>query len=610
MLSLLKTTFRRLLAVSAVLVLMLFALSYFGELTSRLDASFLVSGGTACIYAFPMTLSGISPSSAPVGSSDVKLYTTVNGGLADCSVIAVNGSQSPTTWEGGFSTVLPANLLSTMGTLSVTVVTPSVFSPVTGKPTSGFTSNALPFTVTPLNPAPVVTQISPVSARVGSGDVTLNITGSGFIPSSTVNVTGTVSGAFGSLTSSFVNSSSLTAVIPATVLSAGQTLSISVTNLPPGGGISSGLPFTVVPAIPTISGMTPTIGLPGTTFIMAVTGTSLIGATAATFSGSGVSSSIGPGGTPTSATLLVTILASAQPGSRTVTITTPTGTSSPFPGFSVLQPRLPLPPTAPQTIPEVETGNVQTGYALITPDPGSSAPLTTLTFGTVQNGVVQTEAGVVPTDATTGETFSLDFLSAVGRNLGLAVANPAGVTNSVTVTLRDDAGSVIGATGLNVGPYKQISMFVNELFPAASLGQVFLGSVSIQSGTPFALLGLRFSGADFSTLSGGNIGTSTAVPTRTLTAGSVAETPRAGIVGGVGAILLPQFAMGGGWATQITLVNTSGSASTGRIDIFDSNGQPLAVRLNGTTKSTFTYSIPAGGTFLLAPRDQNGQSPL
>jgi len=258
----------------------------------------------------------------------------------------------------------------------------------------------------------------------------------------------------------------------------------------------------------------------------------------------------------------------------------------------------------------VETGNVQTGYALITPDPGSSAPLTTLTFGTVQNGVVQTEAGVVPTDATTGETFSLDFLSAVGRNLGLAVANPAGVTNSVTVTLRDDAGSVIGATGLNVGPYKQISMFVNELFPAASLGQVFLGSVSIQSGTPFALLGLRFSGADFSTLSGGNIGTSTAVPTRTLTAGSVAETPRAGIVGGVGAILLPQFAMGGGWATQITLVNTSGSASTGRIDIFDSNGQPLAVRLNGTTKSTFTYSIPAGGTFLLAPRDQNGQSPL
>ena len=47
-----------------------------------------------------------------------------------------------------------------------------------------------------------------------------------------------------------------------------------------------------------------------------------------------------------------------------------------------------------------------------------------------------------------------------------------------------------------------------------------------------------------------------------------------------------------------------------RIDIFDSNGQPLAVKLNGTTRSTFTYSIPAGGTFVLAPRDQNGQTPM
>jgi len=32
--------------------------------------------------------------------------------------------------------------------------------------------------------------------------------------------------------------------------------------------------------------------------------------------------------------------------------------------------------------------------------------------------------------------------------------------------------------------------------------------------------------------------------------------------------------------------------------------------LNGETKSTFTYSIPVGGTFVMAPRDANGQSPF
>ncbi len=37
---------------------------------------------------------------------------------------------------------------------------------------------------------------------------------------------------------------------------------------------------------------------------------------------------------------------------------------------------------------------------------------------------------------------------------------------------------------------------------------------------------------------------------------------------------------------------------------------PMPANLNGKTRSTFTYSIPLGGTFVLAPRDSNGQSAL
>lgn len=39
-------------------------------------------------------------------------------------------------------------------------------------------------------------------------------------------------------------------------------------------------------------------------------------------------------------------------------------------------------------------------------------------------------------------------------------------------------------------------------------------------------------------------------------------------------------------------------------------GGPVAVTLNGTTQSSFTYSVPPRGTFTLAPRDANGQSPF
>jgi hypothetical protein len=68
--------------------------------------------------------------------------------------------------------------------------------------------------------------------------------------------------------------------------------------------------------------------------------------------------------------------------------------------------------------------------------------------------------------------------------------------------------------------------------------------------------------------------------------------------------------MSGGWATNIALVNNSSSMITGRVDVFDTTGNPLAVDLNGATQSTFTYSILPNGTFVLAPRDANGQSPF
>jgi hypothetical protein len=83
-----------------------------------------------------------------------------------------------------------------------------------------------------------------------------------------------------------------------------------------------------------------------------------------------------------------------------------------------------------------------------------------------------------------------------------------------------------------------------------------------------------------------------------------------GHAGGAAVSVVPQFAMAGGWATEFSLVNSSNSTVTGRIDVFDANGNPLAVKLNGVTQSTFQYSISPAGTYILTPRDTNGQSPF
>jgi hypothetical protein len=133
------------------------------------------------------------------------------------------------------------------------------------------------------------------------------------------------------------------------------------------------------------------------------------------------------------------------------------------------------------------------------------------------------------------------------------------------------------------------------------------GSISLHATAPFAAGSSRFSGSTFAALSMYTTGTTVSLPARS--SSNAAPVPALDI-GGIGAVIFPQFAIGGGWASQVVLTNTAAGLATGRIDIFDSNGQPLSVKLNGELKTTFKYAIPAGGTFVLAPRDANGQSPM
>jgi hypothetical protein len=65
-------------------------------------------------------------------------------------------------------------------------------------------------------------------------------------------------------------------------------------------------------------------------------------------------------------------------------------------------------------------------------------------------------------------------------------------------------------------------------------------------------------------------------------------------------VYFPQLADGGGYTTALILSNTSGSPQTGTIAIFDNSGAALTVRpTNGVVGSTFSYTIPAGGAYIL-----------
>ena len=70
-------------------------------------------------------------------------------------------------------------------------------------------------------------------------------------------------------------------------------------------------------------------------------------------------------------------------------------------------------------------------------------------------------------------------------------------------------------------------------------------------------------------------------------------------------VALPHFADGGGWTTQVILVNPKDASISGNIHFVDQNGQAITITANGQTVSTFAYSIPGGGAFRLLTAGQS-----
>jgi hypothetical protein len=75
-------------------------------------------------------------------------------------------------------------------------------------------------------------------------------------------------------------------------------------------------------------------------------------------------------------------------------------------------------------------------------------------------------------------------------------------------------------------------------------------------------------------------------------------------------VILPHFAAGESWATEIVVANTNSSTAVKvRLDFFDQTGKPMAVDLNGQVLSTFKdVLIALHGIAVLAHRNQDGDS--
>jgi len=243
-------------------------------------------------------------------------------------------------------------------------------------------------------------------------------------------------------------------------------------------------------------------------------------------------------------------------------------------------------------------GPIQVGWAVITPLSATTSGIVAFeTFGFNRGaGSDTTQAGILPSGLTTNSVVFVSTSTRLSRNVGVAIVNPQNTTVNVSLTLRKDDGTQLATSVIvAIPPMQQTSKFITEMFPGNPAD--FLGTLTVTAPSPVGVIGLRFRGVNFSTIPVTNISPGGPVP-------SISAN-----VGGAGAVLLPQFAAGGGWASQIVLVNTESTTLTARVDLFKADGTPLSTNLNGQVGSSFTnLTVPAGGVLTLSPANNSGDN--
>jgi hypothetical protein len=252
------------------------------QLTARLMATDLQTQGTYPITVMnpkggtsatvnatvSAAISSLNPSSATAATNGFTM--SVNGtGFVTGAVVRFNGVDRTTTFVN--ATQLTAQILASdilnAGVVPVVVVNPGGSL----SPPSNFTINT---------PAPVLTGISPNPVIVGGAQFTLTATGSAFANTSVVNFNGQPR------TTTFVNATTLTAVIPATDLVATGTFPITVFTPAPGGGTSAAVALNINNPVPAITGLAPATTIVGTAgMTLTVNGTGFVSGSVVRFNG-------------------------------------------------------------------------------------------------------------------------------------------------------------------------------------------------------------------------------------------------------------------------------------------------------------------------------------
>ncbi len=548
------------------------------------------AGGTSSPLTFTInaaapTLTTVSPNTG-VGGTTVTPVTLTGTNFAAGATVAVSGTGVTVgavnvTSGTQLTTSFVIDCDATAGSRSVTVTA-----------LSG-TSNAQLFTVTaPLTPClPTLTGIVPSSGAAGATVSSVTLFGTNFISGAT---TVAVSGAGVAVGAVTVNSS--TQLTTSVTIDAAATIGARNVTVTTGGGTSNPLGFAITatptPNPPTLTSISPNSGVVGTTVgSLTLTGTNFVPSATVAVSGTGVTVGNLNVTSPTQLITSFTIDPSATTGSRNVTVTTADGTSSAvtFTINAAVTSTYSISANGLALFDVMST--VSPAYVVVQPDSGAgltgqsaSIPESQTNDGTAfqasgitgaptgvaiiggrnkSANVLVTEAGV---PASSGITAGRIYAEMQGvTDTGLALANNGSAPATINFYFTDQNGNTVRSGRMTLAGGEQTAAFLDEnLFGGP---RPLLGTFTFESDQPLTAIALRgFTNERLPINSG---------PDFLLTTLAVAQLGSTD-----SSAILPHFAQGGGWTTQLVLVNTARDAAQRvNLEFFgpgvpSGNGQP------------------------------------
>jgi hypothetical protein len=236
---------------------------------------------------------------------------------------------------------------------------------------------------------------------------------------------------------------------------------------------------------------------------------------------------------------------------------------------------------------------LSTGYARIQPDSSSLAPAGVAIYGFRRAGTLVSETGVPASGLTTTGMLYVEISG--NANTGLAIANPNNddVTFNFTITDNNSIQNSFSSSFV-IAANTQIAKFLND-WPFNSPAVV--GILTFTASEPVAVTTLR----GFTNERGDFL-----VSTLPVLDINFQES--------TSSVYLPHFAVGGGWTTELILMNTRGEPVSGTVNFNSATGDPISVPV-GTVRtgiSSFTYTVPQNRTlkFILPNINPNIQTGL